>query len=73
MVFTRFGLMQAFCQRHMTSAAESLQSGTQLSSNLFYALIKHKKLLTHWAVWESFLPRQSSEEAAVWYGGGVMN
>lgn len=33
--------MQAFCQRHMTGAAEPFQSGTQPSSNLFYALIKY--------------------------------
>lgn len=40
MLFTRFGLMQAFCQRHTSAAAEPLQSVVQLYSNLFYALIK---------------------------------
>lgn len=47
MVFTRFGLTEAVCQILLFSAAQLLQSSTQLSSDLFYALIKDSNYPLH--------------------------
>lgn len=66
MVFTRFGLMQVFCRRHMTTAAEPLQSATQLSSNLFYASIKHSNY-PHIAQFETFCSQEDAVRK-LWYG-----
>lgn len=67
MVFTRFGWTQAFCQRLVISAAQLLQSGTQLSSNLFYALRKHHNYSVCRQVGKEALRKLQYTTAGVWW------